>query len=238
LNNRGQKYIKLPTDPTNTTTFVTRIYFANYTHISISIPVTETVSYVLKAVLEKLNIKDHFEDYALFEVKRSEGTDKLLSYQTRVYDTILAWTSDEYLAFRRKSSRNNLRARSSQDENSIHSNVGQGSSDLHHQLILQGNNNIPHSNSSRSLSNASSESKRITKLAGFFGVESSLNTFLSPQESSNSELKTMLNLINSDASDMIHPINRFSRIPRKVFSFFSFFLSFFFTFTFSSFLLS
>jgi len=58
-------------EASGTKTFLCRIYFANQTYKSLSLPITATVNETIISMMTHLRLKDDPQQYGLFEISQS-----------------------------------------------------------------------------------------------------------------------------------------------------------------------
>ncbi|KAJ3047340.1 RAC-gamma serine/threonine-protein kinase [Rhizophlyctis rosea] len=156
VRNQEQRVMTVP-DEKEKNTFVARIYFGNLTYTSISLPIaTGTASSAIKSLLDRLNIKENSEQYAVFEYQQATGAEREVKPDEKMYDIMRGWENSEIFVFKRRATRNLLRHKPLQTESGIHTESSESS---HIDTNSHPSAQIQH------------PAKRVAKLAGFFGVQ-------------------------------------------------------------------
>ncbi|KAJ3039185.1 RAC-gamma serine/threonine-protein kinase [Rhizophlyctis rosea] len=149
IRNQEQRVSILPEEKEKNT-FVVRIYFGNLTYTSISLPITTgNAGAAIKQLLEKLNIKENSEQYAVFEYQQSSGAEREVRPDEKMYDIMRGWENNEIFVFKRRSTKNLLR----------------------HKPLLHTESTDSHTESITAVTENHHPAKRVAKLAGFFGVQ-------------------------------------------------------------------
>ncbi|KAJ3217352.1 RAC-alpha serine/threonine-protein kinase [Dinochytrium kinnereticum] len=142
--------------------FIARFYFANMTYISLNLSLEATATDAIRLLLERLHISDKEEEYAIYQYHQDSSSEKEIPTSNRLYDTMMTWSTTEVFLFKRKAEkrRNLLRSLKVGDTQSfLEATAALEKSD--HSISESGKAGDPIPNTVR----------RVSKLAGFFGLQ-------------------------------------------------------------------
>ncbi|KAJ3102110.1 hypothetical protein HDU97_000752 [Phlyctochytrium planicorne] len=156
--------------------FVARFYFANHTYTSLNLPLDVTAEEVVKEILNKIRVCDRPEYYAIFEHDQETFASQELAAEDRIYDKMISWSKTEVFLFKRRCSRQRTlrqksrRLRMDQQGSPSADNTSTYSPSIYPRSFkyrISEDDDSP-----KSIGQASVQRKvnRVTKLAGFFGV--------------------------------------------------------------------
>ncbi|KAJ3104786.1 RAC-alpha serine/threonine-protein kinase [Phlyctochytrium planicorne] len=145
--------------------FVGRFYFANMTYISLNLALEAVTLDAVKILLDRLRIKDQEDEYGIFEYHQDSGSESEIPRDSKLYDLMMTWSKSEVFLFKRRvdKRRNLLRGLKTGDTKSL----------LEFTATLGASDDAKEGEGEDDEFSQQKSTKRVNKLAGFFGLQGS-----------------------------------------------------------------